>query len=115
METSDMLAELTGTFGQLLESAFARAQDPAALQAALEELQKFQTDNQDQLAELAAEAAAAGGLSADVQEQLSALAARMAELETISRARLAWSEDLDRFIRAGLKAAEEGEIYGNGA
>ena len=41
MEASDMLAELTGTFGQLLESAFARAQDPAALQAALEELQKF--------------------------------------------------------------------------
>ncbi len=115
MEASDMLAELTGTFGQLLESAFARAQDPAALQAALEELQKFQTDNQDQLAALAAKAGAAGGLPAELHEQLASLAVRMAELETVIRARLAWSEDLDKFIRAGLKPAEEGEIYGNGA
>lgn len=115
MEASDMLAELTGTFGQLLESAFARAQDPAALQAALEELQKFQTDNQEQMSQLVAAAGAAGGVPADLQDQLAGLAARMAELESVIRARLAWSEDLDKFIRAGLKSAEEGEVYGNGA
>ena len=115
MEASDMLAELTGTFGQLLESAFARAQDPVALQAALEELQKFQTDNHEQMAQLVAAARAEGGVPAELQAQLASLAARMAELESLIRARLAWSEDLDKFIRAGLQPEEEGETYGNSA
>lgn len=105
MKAADMLADILDSFGQLLEAASARAGDPPQLKQALEQLEAFQNEHQEQLITLVAQIREAGPLPEGVVKDLANLSHGLADLETRLQARLAWSDDLDNFIRGRMEAS----------
>ena len=86
------------TVEQSLDSALLRLDDGANLQAMLAEIEKQIHDIWPEI-----ESSEQGGtVSADNQLQLSAILDKINLLETKTRARLTWSDDLAKHIRKSL-------------
>jgi hypothetical protein len=86
------------TVERSLDSALLRMDDPANLQAMLAEVEKQIHDIWPEI-----ESSEQGGtVSADNQLQLSAILDKINLLETKTRARLTWSDDLAKHIRKSL-------------
>jgi hypothetical protein len=86
------------TVEQSLDSALLRLDDPANLKAMLANVEKQIHDIWPEI-----ESSEQGGtVSADNQLQLSAILDKINLLETKTRARLTWSDDLAKHIRKSL-------------